>query len=266
MSFSPRVLGRTGLTVGALGISASYGVPAAAIERAFEAGFTYLYWGSRRSSAFADALRHLASQRDRAVIVLQSYSRVGRVMRWSVEHALTRIKYDRADILLLGMWNADIPPRIMDEARALRARGLVRHIAVSTHNRRQALRFAAHDDISVVHVRYNAAHPGAETDLFPHLPDLNRPGIVGFTATSWGQILSPRHTPAGDRTPSAEDCYRFVLSHPAVDLCVTGPASAAHVELAIGAVERGPMTGEELAWMKRIGASVRSRALLGRTT
>ena len=42
LSFEPRMLGRTGLRVGPLGIGASYGVPAAAVERAFEQGVNYL--------------------------------------------------------------------------------------------------------------------------------------------------------------------------------------------------------------------------------
>ena len=44
MPFEPRILGRTGLQVGRMGIAASYGVPAAAVERAFEHGVNYFYW------------------------------------------------------------------------------------------------------------------------------------------------------------------------------------------------------------------------------
>jgi hypothetical protein len=42
LSFERATLGRTGLEVGRLGISASYGVPTAAVERAFEQGVNYL--------------------------------------------------------------------------------------------------------------------------------------------------------------------------------------------------------------------------------
>ncbi len=72
MRFDDRTLGRTGVTVGPLGISASYGVPAAAVERAVEAGMTYVYWGSMRTAAFAEALRRLAPRRDRFMLVVQS--------------------------------------------------------------------------------------------------------------------------------------------------------------------------------------------------
>ena len=262
MRFEDRTLGRTGITVGPLGISASYGVPAAAVERAVESGMTYVYWGSIRTAAFAQALRHLAPARDRFVLAIQSYARLGPVLTWSVERALGRIGYGHADVLLLGYWNRGMSPRILDAARHLQRRGLVNFVAVSSHNRTLAAALSASGDYDILHLRYSAAHPGAERDVFPRLPAENRPGLVSFTGTSWGQLLDPRLTPAGERTPTAGDCYRFVLSHPGVDVCATGPASAAHVEQALAARELGPLSEEELAWMRRVGEEVRRRAWL----
>lgn len=264
MRFADRTLGRTGVTVGPLGISASYGVPAAAVERAIEAGMNYVYWGSVRTRAFAAALRHVAPVRDRLLLVVQSYSRSSALMTWRLEGALRSIGYDHADVLLLGYWNAPVSPRILDAARALQRRGLVNFVAVSGHNRAVAAALAASGDFDIVHIRYNAAHPGAERDFFPLLPAEHRPGVVSFTGTSWGQLLNPRYTPEGEPTPTAGDCYRFVLSHPAVDVCATGPASAEHVEQAIAARELGPLSPGELAWMTRVGQEVRRRAWLGR--
>ena len=71
----------------------------------------------------------------------------------------------------------------LDAGRRLRERGLVRHLAVSTHHRPLAPKIAGHPDFSVLHVRYNAAHTKAEQEIFPHLPQQNPPGIVSFTAT-----------------------------------------------------------------------------------
>ncbi|MFO7695519.1 MAG: hypothetical protein R6V57_20725 [Vicinamibacterales bacterium] len=262
MRFEDRTLGRTGITVGPLGISASYGVPAAAVERAVESGMTYVYWGSIRTAAFAEALRHLAPARDRFMLAVQSYSRLATTLAWSVERALRRIGYGHADVLLLGYWNTPLPARILDAARTLQRRGLVNFVAVSSHNRATAAALGGGGELDILHVRYSAAHPGAERDVIPALPAENRPGVVSFTGTSWGQLLDPRLTPAGERTPTAGDCYRFVLSHPGVDVCATGPASAAHVEQAVAARELGPMSEEELAWMRRVGVEVRRRAWL----
>jgi aryl-alcohol dehydrogenase-like predicted oxidoreductase len=257
--FRPRVLGRTGLTVGAMGISASYGVPTAGVEEAFEHGVNYLYWGSLRRGAFAQAIRNLAPHRDRMVLVVQSYSRLASVLRFSLERALRKLHTDYADILLLGLWNREIPMRLLDAARNLQQRGLVRFVAVSTHKRAFALSVAKAPDIDVLHVRYSAGHRGAEHDIFASLPVSSGPGIVSFTATGWGKLLNPKNTVAGERVPTAADCYRFVLSNPAVDVCMSGPKTAQHVKDVIAAMELGPMSEEELAWMRRVGDRVYRR-------
>jgi aryl-alcohol dehydrogenase-like predicted oxidoreductase len=99
MPFTPRALGRTGLQVGRMGVAASYGVPAAAVEHAFEHGINYLYWGTFRRKAFGDAIRNLKPKRDRFVLVVQSYSRVAGLLGWSVERALRKLGLDYADVL-----------------------------------------------------------------------------------------------------------------------------------------------------------------------
>jgi aryl-alcohol dehydrogenase-like predicted oxidoreductase len=265
-SIERRVLGRTGLQVGRLGIASSYGVPGGALERAFERGANYFYWGSQRRPHFGQGLTRLKPQRDRFVLVIQSYTRIAALMAGSLERALLALNFDYTDVLLLGMWNKPVPPRILDAARKLQQRGLTRFLAVSTHQRKLVPQIAAANDFDIVHFRYNAVHPGAEKEIFPHLPAANRPGLVSFTATSWGQLLG-RNTliglvqgshalPKGERAPTATDCYRYVLTRPEVDVCLAGPASAAQMEEALAALTRGPMTEEELAWMRRVGRAV----------
>ena len=253
MPFEPRILGRTGLRVGALGLGASYGVPAAAVERAFEHGVNYLYWGSVRRGGMAQALRNLAPQRDGLVLVLQSFSRIPSLVGWSVERALRSLHFDYADLLLLGWWSRAVPERILDAARSLRERGLVRYLAVSSHSRPLVPRLAACADFDVLHFRYNAVHTGAEVEIFPHIPGANRPGMVAYTATNWGRLVNPQRTPRGERVPAAADCYRFVLTRPEVDVCLCGPANALEMEEALRALRLGPMSADELDWMRRVG-------------
>lgn len=259
-SFRPTVLGKTGLSAGRLGLSASYRMPAAALEAAVAEGMNYLYFGTLRREGFATGLRHLRSQRDRLLLVVQSYGRFGWVVRRSLERALRSIGYDHADFLLLGMWNRPVPPRILDACRSLRERGLVRHLAVSTHHRPLVPALAKEGVFDVIHLRYNAVHRGAEHDVFPHLPPADRPGIVAFTATSWRQLLSPKRVPPGERVPTAGDCYRYVLSNPAVDVCMTGLASLEQTKEALAALQRGPMSPDELAWMRRVGDAIYGKA------
>ena len=252
-TFQSTVLGGTGLRVGRLGVSASYGVPARAVEQAFEQGVNYLYWGSRRSSAFGEAIRNLSPQRERMVLVIQSYSRIAGLVGPSVEQALRKLRMDHADILLLGLWNKPVAERILDAARKVKERGLVRFLALSSHNRPMLGRLAASRAFDVLHFRYNAIHTGAESDIFPHLPAENPPGMVAYTATSWKQLLNERKVPEGEKVPTAGDCYRFVLSRSEVDVCMTGPSNAAQMDEAVRALGQGPMTEEKLAWMRRVG-------------
>lgn len=257
--FEPRLLGRTGLPVCPLGLSSGYGVPAAAVERAVDAGVNYLYWGSRRTSAFPEALRHLGSRRDGLILVLQSYMPTAGLIARSLERGLKKLGVERADVLLLGFWNRVPPPAIQEACARLKARGLVRFVAVSSHKRPLLADLAQGEFADILHVRYNAAHRGAEHDVFPALGP-RPPGIVSFTATCWKKLLRAAPDAAKGRTPGAGDCYRFVLSHPAVSVCMTGPSRAEHVDDLLAALRRGPMDDDELAWMRRVGDVVYGKA------
>ena len=255
----PRLLGRSGLTVGRLGLGSSYGAPASAYEMAFERGCNYFYWGSIRRAGMGDAIRHLASrQRDKLVVVLQSYSRNGFLLGHRIESGLRALRLDYADILLLGYHNRPLSPRLMDAALRLQHRGRVRHLAVSGHHRPMFQQFARDLRLQALMLRYNAAHRGAETEAFPHLemPGEPKAGVVCYTATRWGTLIDPKCTPTGLRTPTAVDCYRFVLSNPAIDVCLTGPETAEQMEANLKTLELGPLSGEEMQWMRKVGDNV----------
>lgn len=136
----------------------------------------------------------------------------------------------------------------------LRESGKVRAIGCSIHDRQRAGRLAEASPMDLLMVRYNAAHPGAERDIFPHL-QTRKPNLVAYTATSWRKLLKK---PSGWDGPvmSPGDCYRFCLSNPAVDVVLTGPASRAQLEENLGALEKGPLTPEEMEWMRRFGQAV----------
>jgi aryl-alcohol dehydrogenase-like predicted oxidoreductase len=256
MSFDRAVLGRTGVEVSRLGLGSSYGAPANTVERAFERGVNYFYWGSLRRGRFGDGLRALAPQRDRFLLVTQSYSRMASLVGPSLERALRALRFDHTDVLLLGLWNDVPPPRILDACRKLRDRGLVRYLAVSTHNRPLIAGLATDPRFDIFHVRYNAVHRGAEREVFAQLPAQNPPGLVSFTATSWRQLLDPKRVPPGEKVPTATDCYRFVLTQPTVNVCMTGPANPAQFEDALEAIRRGPLAEDEMAWMRRVGDAI----------
>jgi aryl-alcohol dehydrogenase-like predicted oxidoreductase len=254
-----RILGRTGLEVGPLGVAASYGAPAEAFEEAFERGCNYFYWGSMRKSGMRKAIMNICQQgkREALVIVLQSYSRSAILMETFLKKALRALSLDQADILLLGWYNKPPSQRILDRALAMRERGLYRYLGLSGHNRRLFPRLAEEGVFDLFHMRYNAAHRGAEEEIFPHLQgEEERPGIVSYTATRWAQLLNPKKMPEGEVAPSASDCYRFVLSNSAVDVCISGPKDRAQMREALRTLDLGALSQEELERMRRIGDHV----------
>jgi hypothetical protein len=80
MKFDRQItLGRTGLKVGRLGISSSFGAPAAAIEEAFERGCNYFTWGTfirGRSSGMKTAIKNIVhrGQCRNPVLAMVSYA------------------------------------------------------------------------------------------------------------------------------------------------------------------------------------------------
>ena len=262
MSFaSPVMLGRTGLRVGRIGLGASYGVSASAIERAFhERGVNYFYWGSIRRRGMRDAVRHLApAHRAGIVVALQSYDRTGLLMAPFLTRGLRALAIERADVLILGWHQRPVPPRVLDAAFRLKDRGLVSHLAMSGHDRGLLGRLASDpaQPFDVLMFRYNAAHRGAETEIFPLLGPGKRPGTIAYTATRWGQILDPKRMPRGERPPAAADCYRFALTDPRVDMVLAGPADDRELEEALAALDRGALSAGELERLRRIGDHVR---------
>jgi aryl-alcohol dehydrogenase-like predicted oxidoreductase len=265
MQFQNRTLGRTGLLVSPLGLSTGGGgLPAREVERAFERGLRYFYWGTLRASPFAEGVRNLAKKhRNEMVTVVQSYTRAAMLMRGSLERALSKLGLEYTDLLLLGWWNSPPPARILGAALELKSRGLAKHVIISCHNRKTFARYAADPSYGAIMVRYNAVHPGAETDVFPLLVADARPGVISYTATRWGHLLDPNVLPGNEPRPRASDCYRFALSSPAVDVALCAPRNASDLDEALQAIERGKMTDDELAWMKRVGAHVK-QATAGR--
>ncbi|MGK4003015.1 aldo/keto reductase [Sorangium sp. So ce1036] len=261
-SWSSVRLNRSDLEVAPLGLASGYGVSGRDVERAFERGVNFFYWGSLRSADFGAALKRLgARDRARMKVVVQSYARWPSGIGKSLDKALRELGFDYADVLLLGWWN--LPPRasILDAAAEVIRSGRARKLMISCHHRPTFPALARDPRVDLLMIRYNAAHPGAERDVFPHLP-AERPGIVTYTTTSWGQLLDRALVPQGERLPTATDCYRFVLSNPDVNACWAGPRDAGQLDQALAALDAGPMSEEELAWMRRVGAVVRDRTKL----
>lgn len=262
MDFKQHVpFGRTGLMVSRMGLASGYGVPTAAIEKAFhEYGVNYLWLSVAMPRGMRRAIRNLAPRhRDEMRIVLAWPVFAGFHTQRHLERWLKKLKIEQVDLMVMQGQAKPPDQKFVDRVHRLKDSGKVRFVGMSSHERPlfgQIARGEVKAPVDFCQVRYNAVHTGAEQDVFPHLPPENRPGIVVFTATCWGKLLKPKLLPAGERPLSPADCYRFVLSHPDVNVCATGPSTAAQMEDNLKALDAGPLDEEEMARVRRIGKHI----------
>jgi aryl-alcohol dehydrogenase-like predicted oxidoreductase len=253
-------LGRSGLKVGRLGISSSYGAPAAAFEEAFERGCNYFVMGSfmkGRSKEMIKAIRNIDKRgdRDKLVVCLMEYTHSSLLGRSHFYKGLKKLGLEYVDALMLGYYPRRPRNQVMNLALDLKEKGVVRHLALSGH-KRKLFPELLDSPIDIFQVRYNAANSGAEKDVFPFCGGEKRPGMISFTATRWGQLLKESKMPPGETLLSAKDCYRFVLSNPAVDICMTGARTQEMMRENLETLDSGPLNPEEMERIRRIGDHV----------
>jgi aryl-alcohol dehydrogenase-like predicted oxidoreductase len=258
--FALRPFGSTGLRVTPLGLSASYLPGQRTVRAAVDEGINLFFaYGFDRQMfhGLRDALR---SRRDRLVLVTGAYNFVwwAQNVRRALEKRLRQFKTDYLDVFLfLGVMKpAEFTPKVRETLRALKAEGKVRAIGISGHDRILHGQLAASGEADALMLRYNAAHRGAERDIFPHTA-AHDPGVLGYTATRWTYLTRrTKSWPRGARIPTAGECYRFVLSNPHVHCVLTAPRSERELRENVAAVRRGALDPDDLAFMREYGDAV----------
>jgi aryl-alcohol dehydrogenase-like predicted oxidoreductase len=253
--FLHRDLPKVGKRVHRLGLSASHGIDDAGIRFAIDQGLNYLFFTrSNMVPALRDAVR-----RDRERLVIATGPVIGHfrfTIRRAAEKALRTLGTDYLDVFHL-FWEGTLSAvneRTLDELARLKEEGKIRAIGISIHDRQRAARLVEDSPIDLFMLRYNAAHPGAEEDVFPRL-ERRRPAVVAYTATSWRKLLRPARG-FGGAPMTAGECYRFCLSSPSVDVVLTSPASRAELEENLREVARGPLEADRLAEVRELGRVV----------
>jgi predicted aldo/keto reductase-like oxidoreductase len=255
---------------------ASYGQTAITADNILDAlcrGVNFLNWqglaeGPSGGDAYCSAVASLGDDRQSAVVCAQFGSRNAAETAEELKGVLAALGTDYIDVLTLyyveqaAEWDEIASPGgALPYLRDAQRDGVVRRLGITSHQRPLAAAMAASGLLDLIMIRYNAAHRGAEREIFPVTQPLGLP-VIAYTALRWGALLRPTpDDPPGFVVPRAPDWYRFVLQHPAVTVTLAAPQSRAELDEDLRVLAaKGPLGDEEYAALAAHGARVRRHA------
>jgi len=262
MSFEKRNLINDGRPVAAIGIGGGYGAPGKVFDKAYEAGINYFFYAPTFPTYhnLAKWLKNkFKTDRDKIILSTCTYFwKIPGSLPRSLQRHLKWLGTDYIDYFHLGMIRKDDPAAI-EELLKFKEKKIIRHLAFSSHNRQLAAELVQKYPFELAMIRYNAAHRGAESEFFPSIDPAKIP-VVAFNSTRHKSLLkAPKGWDKTKPVPTAGDCYRFVLTHPKVTLALAGPSNENHLQEIFQTIEKGPMSREEMKWMREFGDAVYGR-------
>jgi aryl-alcohol dehydrogenase-like predicted oxidoreductase len=264
-----------GLPVCRLGL-ASYGRTALTPEdilTAVDRGANFLNWqglaeGATDGDPFPTVISSLGTGRRSIIVCAQFGARNRTDAATELRAALAALGTDYIDVLTLyyvertDEWEeitaSDGALRYLQDAKR---DGTVHRIGITSHQRTLAAEMARSGLLDAIMIRYNAAHRGAERDVFPVTQPLGLP-VIAYTALRWGALLRPTpEDPTGLLVPRPPAWYRFVLQHPAIAVTLSAPQTRSELDEDLGVLTaEGPLTNEEYAALAEQGERVRRHA------
>ena len=226
-----RALGRTGLSVSALGFGCAPGLKDAALyRRAIELGVNYFHVGDRDPKFDLDVLRTLQPFRRR--IVLGLMTRAINTRPAAIDSLLAETGVDTIDVwYLISPKPEDLSGPAIAALTAARKAGKVRHIGITSHNLKDdALRVTAPGSpIDVVMMTYNFLSPADDLRRIAMLRDAGI-GIVPMKTMGGGFRLDATETPAA--------LARWIAADPRLHCAPVAVESVAQLEQNVAALTR----------------------------
>lgn len=233
-------------------------------------GVNFLNWsgfaeGPPDDEAFPAAVAALGRDRDRVAVCVQFAARTAAAAARELRSVLAAVRSDYLDVLTLySVERADeweslaAPGGVVEYFRTAKEDRVVRRLGETSHQRPLAAMMVASGLLDCVMVRYNAAHRGAERDVFPETAARGLP-VIAYTALRWGALLRPTpDDPPGFVPPPAPAWYRFVLQHPAVSVALSAPHTRAELDEDLQVLSvSAPLPADEYESLARHGQRVR---------
>jgi predicted aldo/keto reductase-like oxidoreductase len=237
------------------------------ILHAIDRGINFLNWCGV-PDALSAAVAELGCRRPDVVVCVQFEARTAADARDELDRILAELKTDYLDVLTFyyteeaSEWQQIAGPggAMSYCEEALRA-GKVRLLGLTSHQRPLAAEVAAGGLLDLLMIRYNAAHRGAETDVFPTTAARGMPVVV-YTCLRWGALLrSTPDDPPGFVVPPAPAWYRFALQHPAATVALAAPQTRADLDEDLKVLDfTGPLPTAEYDRLAAHGLRVRRHA------
>jgi predicted aldo/keto reductase-like oxidoreductase len=232
-----------------------------------ERGVSFLNWCGAEDGLSA-AVAGLGPRRQEVVLCVQMEARTAAEARREFDGMRRALGTDFIDVVTFYYveqaeeWAEIIRPggALAFCAAAQRA-GQIGLVGVTSHQRPLLAEMARSELLDLLMFRYNAAHRGAETEVFPTTTALGLP-VVAYTCLRWGALLrATPDDPPGFVVPGAPAWYRFALQHPAVTVALMAPADRAELEEDLTVLEAtGPLSAEEFEVLAAHGRRVRQHA------
>lgn len=246
---------------------------AAELQLALERGVNFLNWpahseGPGVAPEFAAAIAALGALRDEVVICVQLWAREANEAAGELRRTLDALRTDYVDVVTFYYveheheWQQIIGPGgSLEYCRAAQADGVIRRIGLTSHQRPLAARMADSGLLDVLMIRYNAAHRGAESEIFSTTDARGIP-VIAYTALRWRALMrATPDDPPGFRVPGAASWYRFALQHDSVSVVLAAPHDRAQLVADLAVLEvTGPLEPTEYQLLAEHGARVRRHA------
>jgi len=206
------------------------------VEYAVDRGINYLNWCGH-PDGLSQAVQRMGRARQQVVLAAQFQARSARDAERELASILNKLGTEYIDVLTLyyvasqGEWDEIIAPGgARDYLNEQKRRGCVRLIGLTTHQRPLASQWAQSGKLDLLMIRYNAAHRGAEHDVFPVARQQHIP-VVAFTGLRWKALLNRTpDDPPEFAPPSAIEWYRFCLANPNIAIALAAPDTRTELE------------------------------------